>query len=49
MKTPIPSVEAYISTVVLAAPPPGPELRVKLAGMLAPVRESIRNARLESR
>lgn len=45
----IPTIEAWASVVALSAPPPSPELRAKLGGMLGPVRASIRDARKTSR
>jgi hypothetical protein len=44
----MPTVEEYAAAVALSAPPPSAEMRTRLAEMLAPVRESIRNARKAS-
>ena len=39
------SIEAYAAEVAASAAPLSDEIRTKLAGMLAPVREAIRDAR----
>lgn len=39
----IPTIDAYAAEVALSAPPPSDEMRTRLAEMLAPVREAVRN------